>query len=129
MESKPRLMDFDVRFDVRDCYQLVIITGMTLLTFGVCLSGFGLASMLAEKNGSSNRIDLSQSGQILIGGMTASVIGFACLIIGNKMYPLAWNCDRGNAPWPPYPDMRMHHSSHSLSDGNEIEIDMLLSEK
>ena len=29
-----QLMDFDVRFDVRDCYQLVIITGMTLLTFG-----------------------------------------------------------------------------------------------
>ena len=40
------------------------------------------------------RTDHSSSGRIIMGGMSAAVFGAICMLVGNKIYPLAWNCGR-----------------------------------
>jgi len=96
--------------------------GVASLTLGMCITGFGLASMVAE-----SKTDHSSSGRIIMGGMSAAVFGAICMLVGNKIYPLAWNCGRGNDPWPSYPDMSKQQSPNCrLSSEQETEVETSL---
>jgi len=112
-----------LRFDVRDLYQLIIILGITSMTLGVCMIGFGLASMLVEHVNSPTNIGVFlQMGPVLVVGLFSASIGAICLVIGNKIYPSAWKCNRDTHPWPPYPEISaQQHFSWLAADDSESE--------